>query len=738
MTALILHGNAWGFITSRDGYGYPTGIDWIPPHMVEVMDDPQQPWNPLRTRVYVYGRQIENWRTELFHIRAFTLPGRTEGISPLRAFAMTVLSGMEAQRYGVDWFSAGGFPPGTFQNNEIEIDQTAAAEIRESLTTSIRNRQPLVYGRDWKYEPVVVPPAEAQFIETMQMNATMLAAIYGLPPDRVGGKRGDSLTYNCVTTDTEILTTRGWLAYDQVREGDTALTLNHETGVAEWQPVTSVHIFEDGPYPVIEFTNSSHSSASTPDHRWPVITQGGRRWQHTGSLTSDARVTMAAPVAAPAQPKWSDALTELVAWFWTEGWHNEYGSVVLTQSDAVNPQNVARIRNALTEVFGPAGELQVRSVPSWREDRDKRGHVHFRLNARAGRQLLEHAPGKVVSAEFLSQLTRAQLELFYQTSIDADGTRRPDGKGEVIAQRDRARVEAFQVAAALTGRAGVIRENVAGMHVLCLRTKPYAKPRNHSAGMAGTAPAVWCVQTPNKSWFARRNGTCYFTGNTVEQSTLQVIEALRPWLVRLETAFFDILPANRYVRFNPDAMLKTDLKTRTDIYNVQRNMGMLTIDEIRDKEDMEPYPDSAGDEKIPLEVMVAMSRSIRAIPNSMLKGITLEVDLITDRLEKLEAQGLTTPDTGTGIVNPDQFLGQQIGSVRSDAEIDAATRRVVGLLKSGGLDGIDTDDLLAMALERKRQREQEAGPQFIGPWIPTDEDLARLSAAGGNGNGKHH
>jgi HK97 family phage portal protein/HK97 family phage prohead protease len=418
LTSLVLHGNAWGLITGRDGYQYPTGIEWIPPDMVQVEDDQQEPWNPLRTRVYVYGRLIPNWREELFHIRAFTLPGRTEGISPLRAFALTVLNGMEAQRYGTDWFAAGGFPPGTFQNNEIEIDATAAAEIRESLTASIRQRQPLVFGRDWDYKPVVVPPAEAQFIETMQMNATQLAAIYGLPPDRVGGRRGDSLTYN-----------------------------------------------------------------------------------------------------------------------------------------------------------------------------------------------------------------------------------------------------------------------------------------------------------------------------TVEQSTLQVIEALRPWLVRLETAFFELLPSNRYCRFNADALLKTDLKTRVEIQSQQRAMGLFTIDEIRDEEDREPYPDSAGDEKIPLEVMVAMSRSIRAIPNSMLKGITLEVDLISDRLEKLEKEGLSRPDTGPSVPNTDDFLSSQIGSVRAVKLFKALTE--------AGFDTTVANQVVKRSLDDDREnkayvKKAAPAPEFVGPWVPSDEDLARLSAAGGNGNGRHH
>lgn len=403
MTSLLLHGNAWGFVTGRDGYGYPTGIDWIPPDQVNVMDDEQQPWNPLRTRVYIYGRLISDWRNELFHIRAFTVPGRTEGISPLRAFAMTVMSGLETQRYGSDWFAAGGFPPGTFKNNELEVDPDSSNQIRAQLTSAIRNRQPLVYGRDWDYKPVVVPPAEAQFIETLQMNATLLAAVYGLPPDRVGGTRGDSLTYN-----------------------------------------------------------------------------------------------------------------------------------------------------------------------------------------------------------------------------------------------------------------------------------------------------------------------------TVEQSTLQVIEALRPWMVRLETAFSTLLPANRYVRFNSDALLKTDLKTRTDIYNVQRNMGLRSIDELRDEEDLPPLPNGAGVENIPLEILVAMSRSIRGIPKSMLPAITLEIDLAADRLEKLQKEGIAEPDSEPAAKSPSAILGSIVASQRDIGELGAD--EIISLLRRAAREG-------------RSASENKEKPDYLGPWIPSKSDLASLAGMNGNGNG---
>lgn len=704
MVSLILQGNAWGFITGRDGYGYPTGIEWIPPEDVYVEEDPQQRWNPMRAQVYVYGRKVD-WMNELFHVKAFPLPGRIEGISPLRAFAETILAGKEAMKYGTTWFQSGGFPPGTFKNNEIEIDGQQAQEMRDHLLKTLRQRVPLVYGRDWDYKPVTVNANEAQFIEALQLNATHIAAILNLPPDRLGGTRGDSLTYNCVDAQTEILTQRGWLTHSQVREGDLALTANTMTGLSEWQPVQRVHTWDDGPYPVQRFESRNHSSASTLNHRWPVTVsrRSGWDWKLTSGLSSEHRVAAALPVTAPSEAKWSDALVELIAWFWTEGWQSKYGSVTLAQSDHANPQNVARIRHALTTVFGPSGSLYERGVPSWREDHGDRGIVHFRLNARAGRQLIAHAPGKVISVEFLSQLTRAQLELFYQVSIDADGTRRR-GTGDVIAQKDKARLDAFQVACALTGRAGTVcGPNSRGMYHMSIRKSPWVKPNGHAKFTAyGTEPLVWCVQTENKSWFARRNGTCYFTGNTTEQSTLQVIEALRPWLVRLEEAFFDCLPQNRFARFYTDALLKTDLKTRMDIYVAQRNIGMRTVDELRELEDLPPMRHGVGKEEMPLVLMQEMAARAGVIPRSILSSVVFEMDLAADRLEEIskkypQAEG--EGNAGPVVQSPVQYLGGLITQQNR-----------------GGEAGREAEVRLKRIADRARALEKQ--PEYIGAWIP--------------------
>jgi HK97 family phage portal protein len=191
MTSLLLHGNVYGLVTSRDGFGFPTNIEWLRTELVSIQEDSSL--NPMVAKWFYMGRQLS--REDLFHIRGFTLPGRVDGLSPIRMFAQTIGSGLGALQYGNDWFANGGIPPGKFKNSQQTVDPAKADEVKARLMQAIRTRQPLVYGRDWDYETFAVPPEEAQFLDSMKLTATQIAAIYDVPPERVGGEPGGSLTY---------------------------------------------------------------------------------------------------------------------------------------------------------------------------------------------------------------------------------------------------------------------------------------------------------------------------------------------------------------------------------------------------------------------------------------------------------------------------------------------------------------------------------------------------------------
>jgi len=197
VTSLALRGNAYGLITQRDRDQYPTMVEWLHPDGVFV-DDRQAsgPGSFANPTWYWQGRIIPS--EDLIHIPWFTVPGRVQGLSPIGACAVTVSTGISAQNYTSDWFDNGAVPPGEFKNTEKKVDQTEADIISARLNNAIRRRKPLVYGSDWEYKPISVSAHEAKFVETLKMNATQIAAVYGIPPEMIGGEAGGPLTYNTV------------------------------------------------------------------------------------------------------------------------------------------------------------------------------------------------------------------------------------------------------------------------------------------------------------------------------------------------------------------------------------------------------------------------------------------------------------------------------------------------------------------------------------------------------------
>lgn len=348
----------------------------------------------------------------------------------------------------------------------------------------------------------------------------------------------------CADEQTEILTRRGWLPYWEVVEGEDVLTISPETGLAEWSPAERINVFPVESETLILMEGGGHSSLTTPNHRWLVerlYTQRDgssdrrREFVQTRDLKGARdRISCAAPVVnLPEQEKWSDPFVELVAWYWTEGHLRASGAVTIHQSHKANPEYVDRIRAALTSLFGPASDSRLRKrVPGWAEARSGDMAV-FRVSPAAAESLREVAPGseKVVSPDFLSSLTQAQLGLFIDTSIDADGTRWVMPSGETkreITQKSKSRLDTFQMACSLAGvRTVLTMRPVRGdgryagrehWHLSLYDQRRHftaqTRDRNFSITEVEHTGHVWCPTTSNGTWLARRDGKVYFTGNT--------------------------------------------------------------------------------------------------------------------------------------------------------------------------------------------------------------------------------
>lgn len=180
----IANGNAVGWITQTDGFGFPTRVSWL--HWSQwAFDEMTKQWT-------VFGQPV--LASQLLHIPWIVPPGRTLGLSPIEHYATIVRAGLSAQEYA-DVKRGGGLPPAIVKNIEKTLAPEVISAAKERVVTSFAKGEPFVTGKDWDLTVMSIPPNHAQFIETLKLSANQIAAIYGIDPREIGGSAAESLTY---------------------------------------------------------------------------------------------------------------------------------------------------------------------------------------------------------------------------------------------------------------------------------------------------------------------------------------------------------------------------------------------------------------------------------------------------------------------------------------------------------------------------------------------------------------
>lgn len=75
-----------------------------------------------------------------------------------------------------------------------------------------------------------------------------------------------------------------------------------------------------------------------------------------------------------------------------------------------------------------------------------------------------------------------------------------------------------------------------------------------------------------------------------ESRALNRAQDVTPYIARLENAVSSWLPAGIFMKFNLDARIRADIKTRVEVIGAQIKDGRLSVDEARALEDREPVP----------------------------------------------------------------------------------------------------------------------------------------------------
>ena len=182
---LAVHGNAVGWISETDGFGFPSVVNWLRRDWWSF-DETNKQW-------YVGGQSVGS--SQIVHIPWIVPIGCTLGLSPIEHYAAIVKAGLSAQDYA-DVRRGGGLPPAVLKNSQLTLQADAAAAISDRAAAAFRSGKPFVTGNDWDLNVTVIPPSHAQFIETLKLTASQIAAIYGIDPREIGGEAVGSLTYS--------------------------------------------------------------------------------------------------------------------------------------------------------------------------------------------------------------------------------------------------------------------------------------------------------------------------------------------------------------------------------------------------------------------------------------------------------------------------------------------------------------------------------------------------------------
>jgi phage portal protein BeeE len=178
-------GNAVGWATAVDGFGYPSDVSWL--HWS------QWSYDEMAKQWYVFGNPVPS--SQIVHIPWIVPPGRRLALSPIEHQAAVICAGLSAQEYA-DVRRGGGIPPAQLKNTQKTLPPDVIAAAKARAVASFAKGEPFVTGNDWELTMVSIPPNQAQFVETLKMSANQVAAAFGIDPTEVGGQAANSLTYS--------------------------------------------------------------------------------------------------------------------------------------------------------------------------------------------------------------------------------------------------------------------------------------------------------------------------------------------------------------------------------------------------------------------------------------------------------------------------------------------------------------------------------------------------------------
>lgn len=335
--------------------------------------------------------------------------------------------------------------------------------------------------------------------------------------------RGRTAEAMCADELTEVLSERGWLKYNELLIGEKIYTINCQTGLAEWSVVDDIFI-NNYSGDMVSIENRFMSALVTPNHKWAVTNKQTQQTKKPLRLklkeTMDLALHDLIPLCRPQKEygeenQYSEDLAELIGWVVTDGCFSRHNRVFVHQSYTANEPKCDRIKGLLDRLGHP-----------YNERRKADGMASFDFSRELGSKIKTLIPNKRLHINYLLSLNDRERERLLEGLRLGDGGMQGAGKTGVgtsyVCTRDPEQADLYSILGNLCGYASRIhkryikaRYGEGWMYYVDILQTKYVTVKNTTRKTISHNGIIWCPASKNKTFFARRNGKCYFTGNTM-------------------------------------------------------------------------------------------------------------------------------------------------------------------------------------------------------------------------------
>ena len=335
--------------------------------------------------------------------------------------------------------------------------------------------------------------------------------------------------YQCLSEDTEILTSEGWKKWYEVKEGDLVYTYNLEKNTIELKPVKAVHVYK---YKGVMYRLSSREQDQliTPNHR--IVRWCGKKSDGSSRYKLEViedvvsrGVSIIIPVTGECTNRdypISDEWLKLLAWILADGTIDRnprsYYRILIYQSKTAHYDKYLEIKNLLESLGLEYKEYDITTGFST-------GVKQIKLSVASStkvRRMFGWKDKKEVP-KFLYRLSKRQARIFIETFVKGDGWVEKDKEGRVKRMRvrvtDKELADVLQALGVIAGYNVTVKEYIPKNEVSkkIQYEVSFYNTKTDTIKLVEKVPyegIVWCVTTDNGTIIARRNGKVFITGNS--------------------------------------------------------------------------------------------------------------------------------------------------------------------------------------------------------------------------------